>query len=114
MSFGRVDGNQQAIVKEIRTVPGFTVAVTSNLGKGFPDIAVGFDGITGLYEIKDPAKPLSRRKLTDDEKSWHSAWMGHVKVAETSTEIIVDMRRMSLVKREGETHANRENQGVRR
>ena len=98
----RVDDNQAAIVKTIRSVPGFTVAVTSSLGKGFPDIVVGFDGITGLYEIKDPEKIASKRQLTKDEKAWHDGWMGHVRVAETATEIIVDMRQMALIKREGE------------
>lgn len=88
----KIDDNQNDIVDAIRKVPGFTVTITSSLGKGFPDIVVGFGGFNGMYEIKDPKKPPSARKLTKDEGKFHDAWFGHIKVAETATEIIVDMR----------------------
>ena len=91
----RIDENQPQIVKELRKIPGFSVAITSNLGDGYPDISVGFLGITGLYEIKDPAKPPSAQKLTDKEQTFHDTWFGHVKTVRTTAEIVVDMRAMA-------------------
>lgn len=72
-----VDSNQPAIVDMARKL-GFTVAVTSALGKGFVDVALGIFGLTFLAEIKDPAKPPSQRKLTPDEVKFHDEWRGHV------------------------------------
>ena len=87
----RVDDNQQTIVKELRKFPGLSVWITSALGKGFPDICVGFLRQTFLYEIKAPAKPKSAQKLTRDERLWHGAWHGHVKTVTTAGEIIADI-----------------------
>ncbi len=89
---GRVDDNQPAIVKELRQIPGFSVAITAAVGNGFVDIVVGFKGFNGMYEIKDPAKEPARRKLTPDEDEFHKAWFGHIEVAETTAEIVRDMR----------------------
>ncbi len=89
---GRIDDNQPAIVKELRQIPGFSVAITSAVGNGFVDIVVGFKEFNGMYEIKDPAKEPARRKLTPDEDKFHKAWFGHIAVAETTAEIVRDMR----------------------
>lgn len=83
----RVDANQPDIVKGLRKA-GASVAVTSNLGKGFPDITVGYRGANYLFEIKDPAKPPSQRKLTDNEDEWHRKWGGHVAIIETAEEAL--------------------------
>ena len=91
----RTDDNQPQIVKELRKIPGFSVAITTAVGGGFVDIVVGYQGISGLYEIKDPAKPPSARKLTDKEKKFHRTWFGHARVAETTVEIVLDMREMA-------------------
>lgn len=77
----RVDDNQPAIVSALRQV-GATVLVLSMVGSGCPDIAVGYRGITYLFEIKDGAKPASKRKLTGDEQIWHDNWRGHVAIVE--------------------------------
>lgn len=92
----RVDDNQPSIVDDLRKIPGFTVRSLASVGEGFPDIAVGLLGVTGLYEIKDPAKSPSARKLTKDEKKFHTAWTGHARVVETAAEIAVDMRQMAM------------------
>ena len=41
-----------------------------------------------LFEIKDPDKPPSKRKLTEDEEKWHKLWQGHVYVIHTAEEAI--------------------------
>ena len=78
----RGDDNQASLVKELRA-GGASVHSTAALGRGFPDLAVGWHGRTYLFEVKDPAKPASRRRLTPDEERWHASWSGHVAVVET-------------------------------
>lgn len=72
---GRVDDNQPEIVRALRKV-GATVESMANLGCGLPDILVGFQGETHLMEIKDGAKPPSKRKLTKDEEKFFGNWRG--------------------------------------
>jgi len=83
---GRVDANQTEIVKYFRGC-GYSVAITSNVGGGFPDIVVGKYRHTILIEIKDGSKPPSKRKLTDDEADFHSSWRGAACVIETIQDI---------------------------
>ena len=71
----RTDANQREIVRVLRQL-GATVCDLSGVGKGCPDILVGFRGKTYLAEIKDGAKPPSARKLTPDEKQFHESWRG--------------------------------------
>ncbi len=87
----RIDANQPSIVRALRMVPGVSVAITSQLGKGFPDIAVGRKGKTYLFEIKDPAKSPSARELTKHEEEFHANWTGHVDTVLTVEEILTIM-----------------------
>ena len=90
---GRIDSNQNEIVTHLRKIPGVSVYSTANLGCGFPDIIVGYQGLNYLFEIKDPSKPPSKRKLTVDEEEFHLKWNGHVEVIETVEEIIEILRK---------------------
>lgn len=60
----RTDANHAAIMADLRKA-GFRVHDTSALGGGFPDLVV-FRPDCGLFlvEVKDGAKPPSRRRLT--------------------------------------------------
>lgn len=78
----RVDANQPEIVARLREV-GASVTPTHEIGRGFPDLAVGFRGVTYLFEVKDGSKPPSKRRLTPDEQEWHSLWRGQVAIIET-------------------------------
>lgn len=71
----RIDANQNEIVDGLRAV-GASVRVTSAVGQGFPDLAVGWKGQTWLLECKDGSKSPSRRTLTTDEQKFHSTWRG--------------------------------------
>jgi hypothetical protein len=84
----RIDDNQPALVKQLRQIPGVKVAHTHTIGDGFPDIVVSFRGVNYLFEIKDPSKPPSRRKLTEDEEKFHSEWTGQIAVVETVTDVL--------------------------
>lgn len=76
------DGNQTEIVEWFR-LQGCSVAITSRLGDGFPDIVVGYQGFNVLVEIKDGSLPPSKRKLTDDEVEFMEEWLGWYVVVES-------------------------------
>ncbi len=88
----RVDANQPGIVAALRKLPGVTAHPTAALGRGFPDVAVGYAGRSYLFELKDPSKPPSARKLTPDEEAFHTTWTGHVEVALTWQDIAKAIR----------------------
>ena len=75
----RVDANQKEIVEHLRKM-GATVQPLHTVGRGCPDLLVGYGGTNYLLEVKDGDKPPSQRKLTPDEQSWHDEWVGHVSV----------------------------------
>lgn len=83
---GRVDDNQPEIVKRFRDC-GYSVAITSNIGGGFPDIVVGKYGVNILVEIKDGTKSPSKRKLTEDELAFHQSWRGAACVIESEEDV---------------------------
>lgn len=86
----RVDANQNEIVQALRDI-GASVAITSMLGSGFPDIVVGYRGRNYLFEIKDGSKPPSERKLTEAEQEFHDLWRGTVFVAKDVNEALVEI-----------------------
>lgn len=83
----RVDDNQKEVVAGLRRI-GCTVHHLSSLGKGCPDLLIGFKGVNYLVELKDGSKPPSRRKLTPDELKWIKNWKGQVNVCCSIEEII--------------------------
>lgn len=87
MRAAKIDANQNEIVAALRKI-GCTVQILSSVGKGCPDILVGFRGKNTLLEIKDGGKPLSAQKLTPDQIKWHSEWMGSVYVVNSIDQAI--------------------------
>lgn len=83
----RVDANQKQIVTSLRKC-GFSVAITSSLGNGFPDLVVAKNKRTVLVEIKDGTKPPSRRKLTTDESTFSGKWLGEYLVAHSFDDVL--------------------------
>lgn len=78
----RVDDNQREIVEALRRA-GCSVWSLAGVGKGFPDLAVGFRGCNLFLEVKDGSKPPCKRRLTPDEEAFHTSWRGHVAVVES-------------------------------
>jgi hypothetical protein len=76
----KIDQNQTLIVKQLRLL-GYSVYITSMVGKGFPDLVIGKRNENYLVELKDGSKPPSARKLTDDEAKFIEGWQGTVIVA---------------------------------
>lgn len=83
----RVDKNQKAIVEAARRY-GATVHITSQVGKGFPDLVIGYRGKNWLVEVKDGEAPLSQQHLTVDEADWHARWRGNVRVIKSIDELV--------------------------
>ena len=70
----KIDVNQNEIVTFLRSV-GASVAITSTIGKGFPDLVVGWKGRNYLVEVKTP-----KGKLTDDQCTFAGHWKGQIAV----------------------------------
>ena len=85
----KVDANHSDIVTALRAV-GASVQSLASVGKGVPDLLVGFRDATYLLEVKDGAKVPSKRRLTPDEAEWISAWRGdYVRVVNSVDEALV-------------------------
>lgn len=83
----KVDENQPEIVKALRGV-GATVQVLSAVGKGCPDLLVGWQGLNVLLEVKWPLGSPSQRKLTEAQVDWHRDWRGRVRVVHSVDEAL--------------------------
>lgn len=71
----KVDRNQSEVVAALRKV-GASVQSLATIGKGCPDLLVGFQGTLYLMEVKDGENVPSKQLLTDDQKKWHENWTG--------------------------------------
>jgi hypothetical protein len=84
----RTDANHKEIIDKLRQFPALSVFSTHMVGKGFPDIVIGYKGMNYLVEIKDGAKSKSRKKLTDDEIKFHVGWFGQIMIAENIDDVL--------------------------
>jgi hypothetical protein len=82
----KIDTNQNLIVTQLRKC-GVSVAITSMVGKGFPDLIIGRAGQNFLIELKDGNKSKSRKKLTLLEETFFQSWTGQINIAENFDEI---------------------------
>lgn len=73
MTYARVDTNHKEIVVALRQA-GATVFSLAPMGKGCPDLLVGFGNETMLMEIKKDAKA----KFTPDQIKFMAEWKGGV------------------------------------
>ena len=78
MRIKKTDSNHKELMDMIRKIPNTSVFSTHTLGKGFPDIVIGYKGMNYLVEIKDGNKPKSAQKLTVDEIKFHEHWKGQI------------------------------------
>lgn len=78
----RVDRNHGEIVEALRSA-GCTVQSIAAVGRGCPDLLVGFRHQNFLFEIKDGSVRPSKRRLTGPEAEWHIWWSGQVSVIES-------------------------------
>jgi hypothetical protein len=87
MTFKRTDDNQKSVVTALRKIPNLSVTSSHTIGKGFPDLVIGYKGNNYLIELKDGAKTKSQKKLTIAEVKFHDEWNGQVAICESVEEI---------------------------
>lgn len=96
MAYARkVDNNQAQIVRALRDC-GLSVAITSSVGNGFPDLAVGgrtqktdWEPITLLVELKRPEE--YRRPghgLTEAERAFHDSYKGAIMITDKAEDVL--------------------------
>lgn len=83
----RVDGNHAAIMLALRAI-GASVADTSAVGQGFPDLVVGLRGRNWLIELKDGSLSPSRRALTPAQVEFKATWRGQWAVVTSPDEAL--------------------------
>jgi hypothetical protein len=74
---------------------GASVRILSNVGKGCPDILVGWKGLNLLFELKDGSKPPSARRLTPQEQSFFDEWHGQVAIINSIDEVVLYLRNLT-------------------
>ncbi len=79
MGRSRIDANQVEIMRGLRSI-GATVQSLADVGKGCPDLLIGFQGRNIVVEVKDGKKTVSRRRLTPAEEEWQQLWRGQVAI----------------------------------
>ena len=82
-----MDKNQGEIVAALREA-GAQVQSLAAVGKGVPDLLVGYRGLNILIEAKNGRQPPSKRRLTPDESNWHITWGGQVAVCNSPDEAL--------------------------
>ncbi len=65
----RRDANQPKIVQVLRKL-GASVVITSDVGHGFPDLVVGYGGVTYLVEVKNQST------LRRSQRTFREQWRG--------------------------------------
>jgi len=79
----KIDLLQKEVVKGLRKI-GCSVAILSAVGKGVPDLLVGFRGVNFLIEVKSKKTAT----LTPDQVEFFRTWNGQVAVIYSVEEAI--------------------------
>ena len=82
-----VDMNQKLLIAHCKRIPGVSVQLLSDVGKGVPDVLLGYRGRNLLIEIKRDDVSPSRSKLNARQERWHSEWNGQVAVVRNVADI---------------------------
>ena len=83
----KVDANHKAIVEGLRSL-GASVQSIAAVGRGCPDLLVGWRKRNVILEVKDGQKFPSQRKLTIAEEEWQRGWRGQVNTVHSLEEAI--------------------------
>ncbi|MDD4986141.1 MAG: hypothetical protein PHQ43_10210 [Dehalococcoidales bacterium] len=81
----RTDANQAEIMAALRKV-GASVQSLHEVGRGCPDLVVGYHGHNYLMEVKMPFQILNAA-----EEAWHVKWKGQVAVVYGVKEALVQI-----------------------
>lgn len=87
----RSDANHYAIIRQLEQVPGIMTVDIHSLGRGVGDLLVGYRGHNFLFEIKDPKKKPSARRLTEDEMRFRIIWPGQITTVHSFEAILLSL-----------------------
>ncbi len=90
----RIDENQRKIVDYLRQL-GMSVHSLASMGSGFPDIAVGWRGVNGFFEVKNPNVPKRDRRLRPGQVTFLQQWAGQCAVVHTAEQVVAEMIRLT-------------------
>ena len=88
---GRRDANEGPIIDALRAF-GCSVKQTHDF-----DLVCGYRGKNVILEVKDPAKPPSARKLTEDQAQFIATWRGQYAVVHSPEEAIREVIAATLI-----------------
>lgn len=83
----RIDDNQTEIASAVEAM-GASVQFLASVGRGCPDLLVGYCGHNLLWEVKNPLQSPAHQKLTKDQATWHHHWRGSVSVVHSAPEAV--------------------------
>jgi len=75
----KVDANQAEVVVALQKA-GASVTSLAAVGGGVPDLLVSWGGRWYVLEVKDGARPPSRRKVRANQAAWHDQQRAEVHV----------------------------------
>lgn len=78
----RTDSNQDEIVAALRRM-GCSVQSLASVGRGCPDLLVGYSGRNILLEVKAP-----KGQPTSDQVTWGAQWSGQMGIVRTVEDAI--------------------------
>jgi len=86
----RIDSNQNTIVKQLRSIPGVTVATRHE------DILIGFRGLTFWVELKNPdvikkSGGFKAGAIKDSQEKLRNEWTGQYLIAWTIDQILEEI-----------------------
>jgi hypothetical protein len=90
----RIDGNQRIVVDAVRVI-GASVQSLAGVGNGCLDLLVGYRGMNFIFELKDPNKPPSHRRLTEAQVDWLANWKGQALPVLSANQMIREVLRLS-------------------
>jgi hypothetical protein len=86
MKYGaKKDANHKIIVEALQSAGAYVLDM-SHVGKGFPDLIVGFQSQTILMEIKNPKTSYGKKGLNKNQIIWRDQWRGGEVFVVTSEE----------------------------
>jgi hypothetical protein len=76
MKYGvKKDANHNEIVDALEKAGAYVLDM-SHVGRGFPDLIVGFKSETILMEIKNPKTSYGKKGLNKNQLKWKENWLG--------------------------------------
>lgn len=69
----RRDDNEKEVIAALREAGAYVKQIND---EGLFDLLISYRGKTLMIEVKDGAKPLSARRLTEAEQKFHDEWPG--------------------------------------